>query len=388
VPTEPNGRSRLTLDRIVGDRGDFGRHAWGEQPWRHRTDLCPAELDALLDVRGIERILDASVRTPFVRLVRADRTIPTSEYVMRARMAGELLDDVVDPLAVHRAFADGATIVLQGLQRIWHPLVVAALELERELGHPVQVNAYLTPADAAGLGRHADRHDVFVVQLSGTKRWWVDGLGELTLAPGDALYLPLGVLHDARTGPRHSLHLTIGVPRITYRDVLRRWLDGVALDVLDAPLPIGHHAGTGPEAAGDLAFRFAALAEAAVAIASDTDRVEAVAGAEARRQRERRRPVLDGRLANAADPPTVEAWTQLRTRDGVRVDVDDEPDADGRCVVRADGSTLRMPWAAHAAMTEVRDARVVSAPALSPLSEASALVLLRRLVREGVLVPD
>lgn len=386
MPTEPNGRPRLTLDRIVGDRGDFGRHAWGARPWRHRTDLCPAELDALLDVRGIESILDASARTPFVRLVRADRTIPTSEYVMRARMAGELLDDVVDPLAVHRGFADGATIVLQGLQRTWHPLVVAALELERELGHPVQVNAYLTPADAAGLGRHADRHDVFVVQLSGSKRWWVDGLGELDLVPGDALYLPVGVQHDARTGPRHSLHITIGVPRITYRDVLRRWLDGVALDVLDAPLPIGHHDGAAAGAA--IAARFAALADEAAAVAHDADRVHAVAGAEARRQHERRRPLLDGRLVNAAEPMVVETWSRLRMRDGVRVDVDDTADADGRCVVHAGAATLRMPWAAHGAMTEVRDARVVSASGLSPLPEASALVLLRRLVREGVLVPD
>lgn len=382
---EPLTLEPLTLDRLVGDRGDFERHAWGEQPWRHRTDLCADELDALLDVRGVEAILDASVRTPFVRLVRADRTIPASEYVMRARMAGELLDDVVDPSAVHRAFADGASIVLQGLQRTWHPLVVAALGLERELGHPVQVNAYLTPADAAGLGRHADRHDVFVLQLSGTKQWWVDELGEFTLSPGDALYLPVGVLHDARTGPRHSLHLTIGVPRITYRDVLRRWLDGSVIESLDAPLPIGHH--TNDRTGDALASRFAALAEAAGSVAADADRLDAIARAEARRQRERRRPLLDGRLVHAADPSLVDAHTLLRTRDGVLVEVDDAPDTSGRCVVRAGATTLRMPWSTHAAMTEVRDAQVVSAPVLWPLSEASALVLLRRLVREGVLVP-
>lgn len=384
MPTDPNGRTRFTLDRLVGDQGDFERHAWGRQPWRHRTDLTDGELSRLLDVRGIESILDASARTPFVRLVRADRRIPVSEYVMRARMAGEVLDDVVDPAAVHRAFADGATIVLQGLQRTWHPLVEAALGLERELGHPVQVNAYLTPADAAGLGRHSDRHDVFVLQLSGTKRWWVDGLGELALEPGDALYLPIGVLHDAHTGPRHSLHVTVGVPRITYRDVLRRWVDGVALDTLDAPLPIGHH--DGHDRRDELAALFADLATTAGAVANDDERLAAIAGAEARRQRERRRPLLDGRLADAAQPAAVNADTVLRRRDGVRIDVDDTPDEHGRCVVRAGATTLRMPWSTHAAMTEVRDARFVSAPRLSPLSEASALVLLRRLVREGLLV--
>ena len=82
----------------------------------------------------------------------------------------------------------------------------------------------------------------------------------------------------------------------------------------------------------------------------------------------------------------MDAATVLRRRDGVRIDVDDAPDEKGRCVAAAGTTILRMPWSTHAAMTEVRDARLVSAPRLSPLSEASALVLLRRLVHEGLLV--
>ena len=46
---------------------------------------------------------------------------------------------------------DGHTVVLQGLHRLWPPLIDFAGALTTDLGHPVQVNAYVTPALVAGL---------------------------------------------------------------------------------------------------------------------------------------------------------------------------------------------------------------------------------------------
>ena len=84
---------------------------------------------------------------------------------MRTREPGsEWLHDVIDPGRVYDAFWHGATIVLQGLQRYWEPLVRFSRELELELSHPVQVNAYVSPPGARGLGVHYDTHDVFVLQ--------------------------------------------------------------------------------------------------------------------------------------------------------------------------------------------------------------------------------
>ena len=42
-------------------------------------------------------------------------------------------------------YADGATLVLQGLHRLWPPLIDFARRLGADLRQPVQVNAYLTP---------------------------------------------------------------------------------------------------------------------------------------------------------------------------------------------------------------------------------------------------
>ena len=56
-----------------------------------------------------------------------------------------------------------------------HPPVARfCRELAAELGHATQCNAYVTPAgDAQGFDFHHDTHDVFVLQVSGRKRWIV-----------------------------------------------------------------------------------------------------------------------------------------------------------------------------------------------------------------------
>ena len=141
----------------------------------------------------------------------------------------------------------GATIVLQGLHLHRPELGAFCRSLERTLGHPTQVNAYYTPRSAQGLPVHHDTHDVFVLQVSGEKRWLVyepafelplrnqkysaemGGPGEpvhdLVLGPGDTLYLPRGWLHEALTSDSDSLHLTVGVNVVTWLDAFKAALD-------------------------------------------------------------------------------------------------------------------------------------------------------------------
>ena len=72
-----------------------------------------------------------------------------------------------------RLFADGSTVVLQGLHRLWPPLIEFADQLAADLGHPTQVNAYVTPPSSRGFDAHYDVHDVFVLQVAGQKHWTI-----------------------------------------------------------------------------------------------------------------------------------------------------------------------------------------------------------------------
>ena len=159
---------------------------------------------------------------------------------------GAAIGDQASDDAVLRHFAEGATLVLQGLHRTWRPIIDFSQALAGELGHPVQVNAYVTPPENTGFSDHYDVHDVFVLQVAGEKRWrirppvhelplrdepWTARRGavedaaqdpplmEKTFAPGDCLYLPRGYLHSATALGGTSIHLTIGVHVWTLRHV-------------------------------------------------------------------------------------------------------------------------------------------------------------------------
>lgn len=188
-------------------------------------------LCAVLDPAGVLSLAAAAgARFPTTALASADRAVPPKSYTVDRRVIGERL------LAEHAA---GATVVLTDLSKRVPALAAACASLRDELGVRVGVNAYLSPAGASGFAPHWDTHDVFVVQVSGAKRWALyserepsplerfgdagRGSGEVSeehvLEPGDVLYLPAGWVHAARAAAVPSLHLTIGLYPVRVLDV-------------------------------------------------------------------------------------------------------------------------------------------------------------------------
>ena len=193
-------------------------------------------------------------------------TVGSSEVTRRAGIGNHDLADMIAPNQVIARYRDGDTVVFQGLHHTDHRLACVANNLALALDHPVQVNAYFSPASARGLDLHFDYHDVFVVQLGGSKRWriWAplprtvnpvkgrhtiakpqfdelgDPLLDLTLRTGDCLYLPRGYPHSAETTDAASEHLTIGLVAVTWQRVIHKAIDAeVAAGRLSAPLSPG-----------------------------------------------------------------------------------------------------------------------------------------------------
>ena len=191
---------------------------------------------------------------------------PHASVTRRAGIGNQDLDDLVSANQVIDRYRAGDTVVLQGLHHTDPHLARLANNLALDLDHPVQVNAYLSPSNARGLDLHFDYHDVFVVQLGGSKRWRVwtplarttdpvkgrhsikaprfeelgDPLLDITMCAGDCLYLPRGYPHAAETVDQHSDHLTIGLVAVTWQRVLRKAIDAeVAAGRLTGALPVG-----------------------------------------------------------------------------------------------------------------------------------------------------
>ena len=246
-PATPAHRRGRGLGSVVAlDREIFAEQHWGRAPVLSRASQLPppehgfsaASVDALLARQAL--------RTPFLRMAKEGATLDPASYTLGGGV-GAAIGDQVSEDRVLRLFAGGASIVLQGLHRTWPSVVSAAQDLAADLGHPVQVNAYVTPPQNRGFDDHYDVHDVFVVQVEGEKHWRVrppvldaplrtqpwtdrrDAVREATasepvidavLRPGDALYLPRGWLHSASALGGTSIHLTFGVHVWTVRHLV------------------------------------------------------------------------------------------------------------------------------------------------------------------------
>jgi ribosomal protein L16 Arg81 hydroxylase len=142
-------------------------------------------------------------------------------------------------------------------------------QLEADFSCPVQTNIYLTPPNAQGFQTHYDNHDVLVLQVEGRKRWRLydapvgtpyrgerftpgrfaetEPREELVLEPGDVLYVPRGLMHDAvnEGDDQASLHITTGLLAKTWADFLLEAVSEAALrtPALRRALPPGYARG-------------------------------------------------------------------------------------------------------------------------------------------------
>jgi hypothetical protein len=336
-----------------------------------------------------------------------DGSVLPEKRFTRGGGAGAAIADQAADDKVLAAMADGATLVLQALHRTWPPLVGFGADLAGELGHPVQINAYITPPENQGFAPHYDVHDVFVLQVSGRKRWTIHApvveapldnqpwesvraevaaraaeapLIDTVLEPGDALYLPRGTIHAAVAQGETSIHLTVGVHPVSRYQLVRHLLELAQDDpALRASLPMGV----------DLADPAVLADQLAATVAALHQRLDAIAPADVARRvgvnlMQRTRPEPLAPLAQLEAAAAVAADTPLRRRAHLRLRV--EVGADEVRLVLLD-RTVRLPAAAADAAKTVVAGGVVTPGELPGLGAEQQIAVARQLLREGVLVP-
>lgn len=366
------------LDLLTGDARTFVEKVWASRTHLHHAE--PADLVGLLSLADADHLLTSTaIRTPSVRLARDGQVLPESSYTRSATLAGRSLTGLVDPRKALALFAEGATVVFQGMHRYWPALTALVAELELELGHPCQVNAYLTPPGAQGFAVHSDSHDVFVLQTAGSKRWEVhgpDGVEDVEMLPGMSLYLPTGTPHAARAQDTVSLHVTLGINQLTWRGLVRRAVTPVLEQVPEDHLPAGHLDDPAGLAAG-LAEQLEALAGRVRALDAD-----AAVQQEVRRFLTSRSSRLPGGLADVLAVTELADDTLLERRAGHPCVLLDGGDV---VEVLLGDRALTVPARLRPAMEAVRARTRLRPLDLDVLDPKSRVVLCRRLVREGLL---
>ena len=358
---------------------------------------APRYYGQLLSARDLDTVLCTHAVSPReVNLVKAGKSVPHDEYV-----AG---NGRIDPRAVAAEFDDGATVIFGQLQRRVPALAQLCTSLGRVFGSRVQTNVYLTPPDAQGFSAHWDTHDVFVLQISGRKRWSIhstetalplrgqnyegdrDSPGpvrqQFELGPGSVAYIPRGLVHSANATSIGSLHITLGLTSFTWTDLFLEGVAAAALEeeVLRQNLPIGWS-------------RHSSLTEGYKALYKEkldvllsrldpapvwTHFRDQVAIANM--------PVLTDLLASriGALPLTLNSRMKRRVDLFVEIEYTNE-----HCVVRLPGQDIRLPRRAFSAVEfaiTTREFRVGDLP--DCLDSAGKIALVNRLVKAALLVPE
>jgi lysine-specific demethylase/histidyl-hydroxylase NO66 len=384
---------------------DFAARYWGRRPALDRgagrtySDLLSAAaVDELVSRRGL--------RTPFLRMAKDGSVIAPARFT-RSGGAGAAAPDQVADDRVLDLMADGATLVLQGLHRTWPPLIDFGSQLADELGHPVQINAYVTPPQNQGFAAHYDVHDVFVLQVVGTKRWHVhepvlsdpladqpweqrkdevsrqaagEPLIDAVLEPGDSLYLPRGYLHSAVAQGELSIHLTVGVHGVHRFQLARHLLSAAQADPhLRATLPMGVDLGDPTVLAPHVHSVVAALHQFLDSVDPATI-ATMIAGDLARQTR----PAALGPLAQLQAQSQLTAASPLRLRPALRLTVTHDQ---SHSVIAMPDKQVTLPVVAEAALKVALSGLEFSPADLPGLEPDEQLVIARRLLREGIVLP-
>ena len=142
-----------------------------------------------------------------------------------------------DPEKVQNWVSKGASIILNDIDKANSGLINISNQLQDITNGRCQGNLYFSMQSRQAFGPHCDVHDVFAIHFEGEKVWNIYEniennpinhplfkyspeerikkagrmIDQITLKPGDLLYLPRGQYHDALASKSGSIHIAFGL---------------------------------------------------------------------------------------------------------------------------------------------------------------------------------
>ena len=160
-------------------------------------------------------------------------------------------------------------LIVRGAQRYFPELSAMLIQWQRFFRCRLNTNIYLTRPGSSVFATHCDQHHVFAIQTDGEKDWFfwpptvdaphgryqfeqVDPQGDaliLRVGKGDAVYIPLGWVHRAKTVGESSVHVTVGINPPRWLDLIEQAVDQTAGEygLLRRSLPLRFSPGSGME---------------------------------------------------------------------------------------------------------------------------------------------
>jgi hypothetical protein len=377
----------------------FLQDVWEQRPYlvaRRAADHY-ADLLTLPAIDGLLAIPSAGASNQLALVKTQGGTTST-------RLPPPTRSGILDVGAIYDAYADGYSVVLHNVGRRWPPLARFCNALEAELSHPVSLSLYLHPPAAETAAAQYAPYELFILQLAGAQTWRVHAppvrlplapapersegacatslLAELGLAAGDLLYVPRGFPFEGRTGDTSSTYLALQVHVVRWADLLRAVITVAAQEdvQLRDGLPVGFL--TSSETRAALAPRCAAL----LATLAERANLEAAVRRLGTVLLEGAHASLESHFSSLGQLDQIQLDTRVRRRtDTLRV----FPRSPEVVTIEFPGRQVNGPAYLEPALRFIARTPAFAVRDLpDTLSDNAKLVLVRRLVRDGLLAID
>jgi ribosomal protein L16 Arg81 hydroxylase len=225
----------------------FLRDYW-ENRFLHVARKSPEYFRDILTLEALDEYLSRNdLRYPSLRMIRAGKAVPLTDFSRPLKFGEYAADGLIDVDRVYEQYKAGASLVLQLMRSSISSVSGFANELQAEVRANVETTIYVTPPGEQGFTTHYDTHSVIILQIAGRKRWRLydftkrlplltetfdrasysatPAVADIVLEPGDTLYVPRGLAHDATSMPdTKSVHVTVGLFPTMWRDMFEAHL--------------------------------------------------------------------------------------------------------------------------------------------------------------------
>ena len=217
---KPNGSSN---GLPVTSLRDFSDDIWDSMPCLLRPEnLIPYSIDSDEVIRLFSEHGTSSPQ--FTLYSSQDESTESSRF----RLLAALQENGSEKL---KELATSTTLIIRGVNRFSMDVERSRSYLQRFFGCKVTANLYHSHSDVPGFPPHADTHHVLVAQVAGEKDWYLwekvayhpfapitvedasraEAAWKTKTGPGEVLYIPWGLLHEAACRHGVSVHITFGI---------------------------------------------------------------------------------------------------------------------------------------------------------------------------------
>jgi cupin superfamily protein len=203
----------------------------------------PCRYESLPKIQDLNRMFLSFKSFPGIfRMSRSQGPIPVDNFLFPIPNSNR---GFVKAQAVERYLQAGATLVLESCESYLEGAYEVCDMLSKALLARVHAGLFLVYEPEQPCGVHWDNYDMFICQVAGSKKWPIyrpvhpnpiftreprggrrkelELVEELTLRPGDLLYVPRGWPHNPAATEGPSMHISFAMATPTGADLLE-WI--------------------------------------------------------------------------------------------------------------------------------------------------------------------